>query len=265
MRSGNRSSAPTRTSWAARCASPGATRSRPMSLEIIGVMPPRFHFPRETQVWIPAAPLLREGPRCRTRRPSRRPGISTTSGSSTRSGACATACRVAQATDDLSAAVRRQPASQRRNGIERRHHTDRDLHRRPREAGVVDDAGGRGADAAARVQQRRGTASVPIGETGSRDRRAARARRIARHARASGAAGDDAARDRRCDWRLRRGLGDGARAGGGRADGRAAAGGGERQCAGRAADARGPDDRHERVERPVARGVHPSCGRRAAR
>ena len=35
-------------------------------------MPPRFHFPRETQIWIPAAPRLREGRRCQNPTPEQK-------------------------------------------------------------------------------------------------------------------------------------------------------------------------------------------------
>ncbi len=80
------------------------------SLEIIGVMPPRFHFPRETQIWIPAAPEMRKGPPIPNPTPEQKAWYLHQFRVFYAIGRLRDGVSVAQATDDLTAAVRRQPA-----------------------------------------------------------------------------------------------------------------------------------------------------------
>jgi len=79
-------------------------------LEIIGVMPPRFQFPRDTQIWIPAEPELRGG-----LPPNATPAQRRWNLHQLRLfyaiGRLRDGVSLAQATDDLTAAVRRLPAS----------------------------------------------------------------------------------------------------------------------------------------------------------
>jgi putative ABC transport system permease protein len=79
------------------------------ALQIIGVMPPRFHFPRETQIWIPAVPELRKGPAIPNPTPEQRAWYLNRFRIFYAIGRLRDGVSLAQATDDLSAAVRRQP------------------------------------------------------------------------------------------------------------------------------------------------------------
>jgi predicted permease len=79
-------------------------------LEIIGVMPPRFHFPRETQIWIPATPEMRNGPPMPNPTPEVKAWYLHQFRVFFAIGRLRAGVSVAQATDDLTAAVRRLPA-----------------------------------------------------------------------------------------------------------------------------------------------------------
>lgn len=78
------------------------------SLEVIGVMPPRFHFPRETQIWIPAVAEMRRGPNLPNPTAAQRAWYLQSYRIFFAIGRLRDGVSPAQATDDLSAAVRRQ-------------------------------------------------------------------------------------------------------------------------------------------------------------
>jgi putative ABC transport system permease protein len=79
----------------------------PESLEIIGVMPPGFDFPRGVDVWVPAAPRLRAGARPDPTNPAHVAWYLRNYKIFFAIGRLRDGVSVAQATDDLTAALRR--------------------------------------------------------------------------------------------------------------------------------------------------------------
>jgi putative ABC transport system permease protein len=85
----------------------GNDKRPPESLEIIGVMPPRFDFPRGVDVWAPAAPRLRADARPDPKNPAHVAWYLRNYKIFFAIGRLRDGVTVARATDDLSAALRR--------------------------------------------------------------------------------------------------------------------------------------------------------------
>ena len=127
------------------------------SLEVVGVMPPEFDFPRGAQLWIPAAPSLRAF--------AQRAGQD--AGEFWRTSACSTplagCVRMRWSPGDRGAhPIARRPGRQSSAGGVSASWSRRSyLSPGPGAACVVDDARWSAADGASRLQQRRWSAGLP--------------------------------------------------------------------------------------------------------